>query len=254
MRRMTGLLCVALAFTATASATEPPPWLSQMDAVNISTAVANKLPGVKDVNVVPYPYDTNLHLWVTLIKPEGEGFLVTINEETGEVCARYEHKDGCAATGSAKEAIDRAKTRAAARYEAVRTPPPDLDGLQIVLLRSLAPASATGFEPPSQWYVTVKRPDGTSGDPSPAVLNAIHIGRIQVQGGSAAPKTKGPEAPETSSTMHYSIDTPLRRPDGNYDVTYGYYCGALCAASMVAVMSHDAHGWHIVSTTTQWVS
>jgi hypothetical protein len=88
---------------------------------------------------------------VTLIKPEGEAFLVLINKETGEVCAQYQNKKGCAATGRAKR--------------------------------------------------------------HPTTQN-----RQQLQ----------------------------RDP--------GYYCGALCAGSIIAVMSHNANGWHIVSKTTQWLS
>jgi len=116
----------------------------------------------------------SINRWAKRSRKLGEAFPVLINEETGEVCAQYQNKKGCAATGSAKAEVDRAKARAAARDEAARTPPPDLDGLQVVLLRSLAPASSTGFEPPSQWYVTVKRPAGTScrkrhsGCPEPA--------------------------------------------------------------------------------------
>src|SRR4051794_28315470 len=140
MRRMTGFLCLALAVTATAQAAEPPPWLSQMDAVNISTAVGRKIPGARDMNITPYPYDTNLHRWVTLIVPgEGERFIVTIDEATGNVCALYEHHDDCAATGSAKEEIAVAKARLQAREDAARMPAPDIDGMLIVLLQSLGP-------------------------------------------------------------------------------------------------------------------
>jgi hypothetical protein len=250
---MTGLLSLAFAFAVTARAAEPPPWLSQMDAVNISTELGRKIPGAKDMNIVPYPYDTNLHLWVTLIKPgEGEAFLVTIDEASGLVCLQYQNRNGCAATGSAKAQVDAAKARMASRSEARRVPAPDLDGLHIALLQAIGSDQATSAQAPADWYVAVRGVDGNMGDASPGVLAAVHIPNVHLMPGGAEPTAAAQTT--TSNRVRYSIDTPLKRPDGNYDVAYIYYCGTLCAGSVIAVMSHDAQGWHVVTSKRQWIS
>jgi hypothetical protein len=243
-----GVLTAAPAFA------EPPPWLSPMDALSASSAVARQVSGVRDVIVSPQGYDASIGQWITLVRPgDGEGFIVTIDENTGEVCARYEHRDGCAATGNVSEQVLKAKTIAKAREEAGRHPPADLPSLWIAVLSDLVPKVSGPSTPKSRWYVTVNAGDGKTVDPPAAVLSRFHPDGIDVLPGSKAPKPAG-AADTPNGPMHYHIDVPLRRPDGNYDVTYVYYCGRLCAGSTTLVMSRDAAGWHIVSRLTNWVS
>jgi hypothetical protein len=105
---------------------------------------------------------------------------------------------------------------------------------------------------PVDWYVAVRGVDGNMGDASPGVLAAVHIPNVHLMPGGAEPTAAAQTT--TSNRVRYSIDTPLKRPDGNYDVAYIYYCGTLCAGSVIAVMSHDAQGWHVVTSKRQWIS
>lgn len=255
MRCRIALWGFLLVLPSAAALADPPPWLNAMQVVQASTQVAHQVPGSKgDFVIAPQPYDTQIKQWVTLVKPDtGPGFLITIDEATGLVCARFENADGCAATGSVTTLVEQAKAVARAREEALRTPPPDPDGLVITLLQSLAEKEPATPQPRSHWYITVMQPNGTPGDPSTRALASIHI-----PGADLFPGSKAPAAPPSDTTVsrdvRYSVDLPLRRPDGNYDVNLGYYCGSLCAGSSTYVMAHDAHGWRIVSHTMNWIS
>ncbi len=48
--------------------------------------------------------------------------------------------------------------------------------------------------------------------------------------------------------MSMNIGILRPRPDGNYDVSFGFYCGSLCGSGNTAVMSHDASGWHVIGS------
>jgi hypothetical protein len=131
---------------------------------------------------------------------------------------------------------------------------PDIDGLLIVLLQSFAPDPAQSIQPSALWYITVADADGTRHDPSPGVLGSVHIWNIRMVGGSGAPEANAFLTKTPRQLMHYTIEAPRPRQDGNYEVSYAYYCGSLCAAGFTAVMSHDAQGWHILSTNMEWIS
>jgi hypothetical protein len=42
------------------------------------------------------------------------------------------------------------------------------------------------------------------------------------------------------------IGKPEQRSDGDFDVTWNYYCGGLCGGSSMAILRRDASGWHVV--------
>lgn len=248
----------ALAFAAFIAApvfAEDTPILSQMQAIDLSSAVARKVPGVTDLVIAPMPYETANHRWVTLFKPNtGDGFIVILDENTGDICALFEHHDDCAAKGSASDEIAKAKAVAKAGEEATLHPPPDLEDLWLTVLLKMAPSTTPS--PGSYgttWYVSV-----SMGGDKPVDMPATAIAKAKIPGIKILPASAVPSTPAGNSTAqgdyHISIGIPLKRPDGNYDVTYGWYCGVLCASSVTALVSHDKWGWHIVSSRTNWVS
>jgi len=146
------------------------------------------------------------------------------------------------------------QSAAQAGEEANLHPPPDLEDLWLTVLLKMAPStppSPGGYG--STWYVSV----GTGGD-KPVDLPATAIAKTQIPGLTILPASAAPDAAAGNQAVqgdyHISIGLPQKRPDGNYDVTYGYYCGVVCASSMTSVVSHDHWGWHIVSSRSNWVS
>ena len=247
-------LALAASIAAPAFANDAP-ILSQMQAIDLSSRVARQVPGVTDLVIAPMPYEAANHRWVTLFKPNtGDGFIVTLDESTGEICALFEHQDKCAAEGSASDEIAKAKAITKASEEARLHPPPDLEDLWLTVLLKIAPSkppSPGGYG--STWYVSV-----STGEEKPVDLPATAIAKAQIPGikilpASAAPTVAAGNSP-TQGDYHIGIGIPLKRADGNYDVTYGYYCGVVCAASITSIVSHDQWGWHIVSSRTNWVS
>lgn len=231
------------------------PIFSQMEAIDLSSRVARQVPGVTDLVITAMPYEAANHRWVTLFKPNrGVGFIVTLDENTGDMCALFEHQDKCAAEGSASDEIAKVKAVAKASEEAKLHPPPDLEDLWLTVLLKIAPSTTpSSGSYGSTWYVSV-----SMGGDKPVDIPATAIAKAQIPGikilpASAAPNVTAGNGPPQGD-YHVGIDIPLKRPDGNYDVTYGYYCGVMCAASMTAVVSHDHWGWHIVSSRPNWVS
>ncbi|HVI55857.1 MAG TPA: hypothetical protein VM621_12510 [Luteibacter sp.] len=143
---------------------------------------------------------------------------------------------------------------AKASDEAKLRPPPDLEDLWLTILLKMAPNSTPAPRSyGSTWYVSV-----STGAEKPVDIPATAIAKAQIPGIKILPASAAPSGTvvsgATQGDYHIGIGLPLKRPDGNYDVTYGYYCGVVCAASMTAVMSHDRWGWRIVSSRTNWVS
>lgn len=247
-------LAVAVLIVAPALANDSP-ILPQMQAIDLSTRVARQVPGVTDLVITAMPYEAANHRWVTLFKPNtGEGFIVILDENTGDICALFEHHDTCAAKGSASDEIAKVKAVAKASEEATLHPPPDMEDLWLTVLLKMAPSTTPSpGSPGTTWYVSVSAGSDKPVDLPASAIAKTHIPGITILPASATPSVKAGNGP-TPGDYHIGIGLPIKRPDGNYDVTYGYYCGALCAASMTAVVSHDHWGWHIVSSRANWVS
>jgi hypothetical protein len=231
------------------------PILPQMQAIDVSSRVARQVPGVTDMVITAMPYEADNHRWVTLFKPNtGDGFIVILDENTGDICALFEHQDKCAAKGSASDDIAKAKAAATASEDAKLHPPPDLEDLWLTVLLKMAPSTTPA--PGSYgttWYVSV-----STGADKPVDIPATAIAKAQIPGITILPASAAPSGSMSNSATqgnyHIGIGIPLKRPDGNYDVTYGWYCGVVCGSSVTAVMSHDQWGWHIVSSRRNWVS
>ena len=146
--------------------------------------------------------------------------------------------------------LAQAQAIAQAADEAGQHPPPDLEDLWLTVLLKMAPStppSPGGYG--STWYVNVN-----TGSDKPVDIPATAIAKTQISGVTILPASAAPGNDAVNGDRHISIGMPRKRPDGNYDVTYGYYCGVLCAGSMTSVVSHDHWGWHIVSSRSNWVS
>ena|ERR1700754_1076852 len=142
---------------------------------------------------------------------------------------------------------------AKASEDAKRHPPPDLEDLWLTVLLKISPSTTPPSGYGSTWYVSV-----SMGGDKPVDLPATAIAKAQIPGIKILPASAAPSVTAgngaTQGDYHIGIGVPLKRPDGNYDVTYGYYCGVVCGTSITAVMSHDHWGWHIVSSRRNWVS
>lgn len=144
---------------------------------------------------------------------------------------------------------------AAAKEAARHVGAPDIEDMWVTIIGSISRKAA--LDPrhvvsptPVIWYVSVTAPGGSAVDPPPDVLARARIPGVWIKPGSQAPEMERRVGGET----RYEIGEPLHREDGNYDVTYSYNCGALCAAGFNLVMSHDEHGWHILSNQLDWIS
>ena len=62
------------------------------------------------------------------------------------------------------------------------------------------------------------------------------------------------EANAVGKSWKIHIGKPALRADGNYELTWGYYCGSLCASSNTAILHHDSAGWHVIDSQLRWVS
>jgi hypothetical protein len=54
--------------------------------------------------------------------------------------------------------------------------------------------------------------------------------------------------------MNLSVGIPTRRPDGDYEVTFGFLCGSVCASQHTAILRYDASGWRVLSSEMNWIS
>ncbi len=54
--------------------------------------------------------------------------------------------------------------------------------------------------------------------------------------------------------MKLSIGPFKPRKDGSFDVSYGYYCGPLCASSHSARLKRKGDTWQVLSTKMNWIA
>jgi hypothetical protein len=180
--------------------------------------------------------------------------LISLNESTGMVCAHDPAADRCRAVGNAADVLRQARDRRAALDDAMAHPPPDLQGVMVALIRYQL-AAKDGYLHANRMplYVGLSWPEGTSHlDLSSDAMHSLADAGLALFPGSAWKTPKG-QAVE-GSTMVMNVGLPMRRPDGDYDVQYNFYCGSLCASWHMAVMRYDAHGWHVVSSQMQAIS
>ncbi|KJV30023.1 hypothetical protein VI08_15270 [Luteibacter yeojuensis] len=194
-------------------------------------------------NATPAIYDSKTQHWSFSVIPlKGPWFDVTIDENTGDVCARYPDQGYCGGMSSVKQAIDDAKADFARREDARLNPAPDIDDLRLMLIHRAQEGGATR---PETWYLSLKDTDGKDVDPSQGFLARASSATITLLPISAMPEVKG-----TVFATRLNIGQPLRRQDGDYDVSYGVWTmgsGRMGGVGNDLRVTHDANGWHVVA-------
>ena len=261
--RFVALVClVTLSFCVTA--TEPQaaapgakPLLDGMAAMQMSLAALR--PSLGDGSISRIEFDSGRGEWRFQVDRGPDKMpptlVVTLDEATGAVCAHDPASGRCVAEGSAAAQLKQARERRAAMAEAVRHPAPDLQGVMMALVRYQA-TSKDGYLHANRMplYVSVSWPEGSREvDLSSDAIHKLADSGLKLFPGSAWPTPKDGRMPAATS-MRMSVGLPMSRPDGNYDVQYGFYCGDLCASWHTAVLHHDASGWHVVSSHRDGIS
>lgn len=180
-------------------------------------------------------------------------FVATMNESTGLACLQLLPRVGCVAQADMHQTLVDAKVKAEAEAMARKYPAPDLQQMAEVLIRHQfgAEYSPKSGATRSRYFVSIPSPDAKgSVDLSPEIVASLKRDGIETYPRAAWKQGSG----NVSFDRQFSVGLPVRRPDGNYDVPYGYYCGPLCAGWFTAVMKHDAAGWHVVSTVMNAIS
>ena len=248
---------LALLGTSLAHGQEKQPLLDGMQAMESGFAAVESQFGRGDSSVSGPDFDQASNEWRMLIE-RGEAttyrrFFVTVNESSGLVCVRELPAGDCVARGDAAVPLQAARDKLRGLAEAALDPPPDLQGVMIAVIRhQLGPGSylASNRMP---LYVSLKSPkdDGMINLSAESIRSLDDTG-LQLLPGSA---WKAPQSgTRVGTTMNMGVGTPTRRPDGDYDITFGFWCGGLCASSHTAVLRHDASGWRVISSVMNSIS
>jgi hypothetical protein len=224
------------------AAATPPPWLKAETVPSEVWGAVDQMHVEGQLTHTPATYDSTTQRWSFSIVPAtGPRVDITIDENTGDVCARHPGEDHCGGTSTVKPLIDQAKAEFARREDARLNPAPDLDGLRLMLIRR----TQEGTTRPETWYVALEDTDGKHVDPSPGFLARASSAMITL-----VPISTMPEPRSDQFLTRVIISQPLRRPDGDYDVSYGVWSSSanwMGGTGTNLRMSHDASGWHVVA-------
>lgn len=261
MKRMSycqvAIAALALFGTCVAHGQETQPLLDGMQVMDSGFAAVESQFGRGDSNVSGPDFDPASNEWLMVIE-RGEAtthrrFLVTVNESSGLVCVQESPASNCVARGDATVALQAARDKLRGLAEAALNPPPDLQGVMIAVIRhQLGPGGYLASDR-MPLYVSLKSPkDEGMIDLSPESIRSLGDTGLQLLPGSA---WKMPQSgTRVGTTMNMGVGTPTRRPDGDYDITFGFWCGGLCASSHTAVLRHDASGWKVISSVMNSIS
>lgn len=179
---------------------------------------------------------------------------VTLDEATGEICARDPSSGQCFARGSAAVQLKQAREQRVAQEEAVQRPAPDLQGVMIALVRYQAYAK-DGYLRANRMplYVSLNWPDGSrSLDLSKDAIRQLAVTGLKLFPASASPGSRNDALQEPR--MQMMVGLPMRLQDGDYEVRYSFYCGSLCASWHTAVLHRDEGGWHVLTSRMDAIS
>jgi hypothetical protein len=240
---------------ALAQDTPAKPLLDGMAAIQASLAVLR--PDIGEGSISAIGFDPVRGLWQFRLDRDPAkapaSLEITLDEATGAVCAHDPATGQCVAQGSAAAQLAEARERRTAREDAVRHPAPDLQGVMVALVRYQMTAK-DGYlrENRMPLYVSMGWPDGGRQlDLSTDAIRSLADTGLQLFPGSAWPTGK---APPDLTMMRMGVGLPMHRPDGDYDVEYGFWCGSLCASSHTAVLRHDARGWRVLKSHMDAIS
>lgn len=262
IHRLRCLLSVAVmsafALVQLVRASDVPPVLSQQTAMNTALDLAQQATHSHSFSTLAVRFEPSTREWTVNIDAlmesgTAKSFIATINESTGRACLQLPPAVGCVVQENIRQTVAAAQAKAQAEAFARAHPAPDLQHLAEALLRyQYGPRQpAENRARSSRYFVSIPSPDAQGlVDLSPDVVASLERDGIHTYPSSAWK----PGGVSGGMNMRFSIGLPIRRPDGDYDVSYGYYCGDLCAGWYTAVMRRDEAGWHVVSTVMNAIS
>lgn len=121
-----------------------------------------------------------------------------------------------------------------------------LEALRIAAFRWIV---ANDPPPPnaSTVYVSVVTADGVEVDPSQVVMAAGIV-----PGGAVLPASKEPSVSEQRlknvGAFRYIVGFPVERPNGRYEIVYGYDCAVVCLATISLFLRNDTQGWQVYNS------
>ncbi|QNK01459.1 hypothetical protein [Dyella telluris] len=257
-----GMVVMGVCRISPVAADELQPALPHEVVMGVATNLTRQVSSSQSFSIPTMRFEPATQEWViemvTIEAVSGEKhFLITLNESTGLACLRSLPGVACVAKADIRQQVAEARARADAELMAKTHPAPDLQGMAEALIRYQFDPQRTGAGASTRasYFVLLQSPDSSRGtDLAPEVVARLKRDGIETLPGSSWKPPEDPQHPVSPLQMQYSIGLPVRRADGNYDVSFGYYCGSLCAGSYKAVMKHDATGWHVVSTVMEAVS
>jgi hypothetical protein len=224
-----------------------------MEAVDAAIATARRVVDSENYTIGGPRFDPRTHQWfVQFLHSDGSlltrDFFVTIDEHSGEVCMAHAVGEACLAEGSVADQLRVATAKAEAREASKTSPAPDAEGLVVALLRHEAGAAGSYLSSNRtfRFYVSLHRANpALANDLSSDVFEKLRGTGLTFLPGS---RWKSPGDMAVSEDAALNIQEPLQRADGDYDVSFNFYCGGTCGSTNVAVMRHDDTGWHVRSS------
>lgn len=251
------LVATLALLTQIAQAQDQAPNLDQMQVMDLVSTAVNSKYRAADSTINGPDFDHIRGEWrVDIERGAGathERFAVSVDETSGVVCVRKVPENDCTVLGDATIALSAAFDKRNAEAEAIRNPPPDLQGVMVAIIRHQLVSGGYLASNRKPLYVALHSPAGDSMvDLSPISIQQLSETGLVLLPGSTW--TAPPSGTRVGPKMSMGVGTPLRRPDGDYDVTFGFYCGGLCGSGHSAVLRHDAAGWRVVSAVMNMIS
>lgn len=233
-------------------AQETQPLLNEMQVMAEADKALNARFGRADSMVNGPRFDSANNAWTLLIE-RGESsalhrYQISVNETSGEVCVRELPATDCVTKGNAEAALQAARDKRQALAEAMLHPAPDLQGVMKAVLRHQTAPGGYLASNRMPVYVSIRSPKGESAiDLSPESIQDLGDLGVKLMPGSAwQPPT---EDARVDTSMMMGLGIPTRRPDGDYDLGFGFWCGGTCGSQHAAVLRRDASGWRVLSST-----
>lgn len=251
------LALVAAVCTWRADGQVRPPLLDVTQAMREAGVVLDAKYGRADSAIDGPDFDPSTNEWKMVIErgvsTDLHRYMVTVSESSGEVCVRQLPSVDCTAKGDATPALQAVRDKQQGLMEAARNPPPDLQGVMRAIIRDQMRSGRYAASNPMPLYVQISAPNGDGAiDLSSESIHALASLGLKLHPGSAwQPPLEGVRV---GATMNLSMGIPTRRPDGDYEVTFGFWCGSACASRHTAVLRYDASGWRVLSSVMSSIS
>lgn len=247
---------LALFHACGAHAQEEKPLLDAMQALELGSAAVDSKAGRGDSTINGPEFDQASNEWRMMIERSESAayrrFFVSLNESSGLVCVHALTSE-CGPRDDAMRALQDARDKRLGLADAALNPPPDLQGVMIAVIRHQLDSGGYLASNRMPLYVSLHLPgDDRPIDLSEESIRSLGDTGLQLLAGS---DWKVPESGAQAHTaMEMGVGTPTRRADGDYDITFGFWCGPRCASSHTAVLRHGTQGWHVISSEMKSIS